>query len=168
MADINEKEKWLLSVFFLIICVFIFSSCSNSDNNERDINTLISQLEKAINEHDIEKVLELFPNYCRNDFSKQLHQDKIDDFYKNVIVKDNKDISIQILNITKYNQTSCEDIMEQILETYNENITIEDYQLVQIKYHDNFSESNLQVVKIDGSYYLYAGAFFSEPISYFQ
>lgn len=163
-----KKKKWILAAFCLIICVFIFSSCSSSNKNERDIDTLISQLEKAINEHDIEKVLELFPNYCRDDFSEQLHQDKIDDFYKNVIVKDNKDIRIQILNISNYNQTSCEDIMEQILESYNENITIEDYQLVQIKYHDNFSESNLQVVKIDGSYYLYADAFFSEPISYFQ
>ena len=49
-----------------------------------------------------------------------------------------------------------------------ESIIIDDYQLVQIKYHDNFSESNLQVIKINSKYYLYFYGNIGEPLSYFH
>ena len=83
-------------------------------------------------------------------------------------VNDNKKIKLKILNISNFDTSSCDDIIEQITEDYQESILIEDYQLVAIKYYDAFNESNLQVIKIDGNYYLYFYGNIGEPLSYFH
>lgn len=57
--------------------------------------------------------------------------------------------------VSDFDTSSCKDIMEQISADYQGNVEIEDYQPVQIRYHDDFCKSNLQVIKIDGNYYLY-------------
>lgn len=163
-----KSKKWLaissVIIVFLLISVFVIVLI----NNKRSINNLISQLENAINKKDIEKIIDLYPDYCKNDVISYFSQEKLNEFYDNVIVKDNKDIEISILNISNFDTSSCNDIMKQISEDYQENILIEDYQLVQIKFHDNFGESNLQVIKIDDEYYLYFYGNIGEPLSYFH
>lgn len=127
----------------IIVCVLITIFAITLINNKRSINNLISQLENAINKHDIEKIIDLYPDYCKSDVIKYFSQEKLNEFYNNVIIKDNKNINAQILNISSFDMSSCNDIMEQIAEDYQKNIMIEDYQLVTLKYHDAFSESNL-------------------------
>ena len=163
-----KNKKYFLIILVVLVCILITAFSITILNNRRDINNLISQLESAINKHDIQKIIELYPAYCRDKVAMCLSQDKLDEFYNNVIIKDNENINIQIIKITNFDTSSCDEIMEQILDDYNQNIIIEDYQLVQIKYHENFSESYLQVIKINGDYYLYFYGFLGEPISYFQ
>ncbi len=155
------KKKRRFAIFSIaMVCILVSVFALYLSNNKRDINKLITQLEDAINEHDIKEIIELYPDYCRDDVSKRLSQNKLDEFYNNVIEKDSKKINIQILGVTNFNNLSCGDIHEQILNDYGLNIAVDDYQLVQIKYHNDFGESSLQVVKIRGSYYLYVDAFF--------
>lgn len=99
---------------------------------------------------------------------KYFSQEKLNGFYNKVIVQDDEDIKIKILYISDLDTSSCDDVMNQIAEDYQENVVVEDYQLVQIKYHDNFSESSLQVIRIDGKYYLYFYGNIGEPLSYFH
>lgn len=163
-----KKKKCLIVSSMVVVCIFIIVFTIALIHNKRTINGLISQLEKAINKHDIEKIIDLYPDYCKDKVLKYFSQEKLNEFYNNVIVKDNENINIQILDITNFDISSCDGITEQIAEDYQENIIIEDYQLVIIKYHDDFSESNLQVIKIDGNYYLYFYGNIGEPLSYFH
>ena len=77
---------------------------------------------------------------------KYFSQEKLNEFYENVIIKDNEKIKVQILNISTFDISLCDDIMEQIVEDFHKTIIIEDCQLVTLKYHDAFSESNLRVI----------------------
>lgn len=163
-----KKKKWIIGSLIIIVCISITVFAIYIINNKRSINNLISQLENAINKHDIEKIIDLYPNYCKSDVIKYFSQEQLNEFYNNVIINDNKIIKVQILNISNFDKSSCDDIIEQINEDYQESILIEDYQLVTIKYHDAFSESNLQVIKIDGNYYLYFYGNIGEPLSYFH
>lgn len=163
-----KKKKWLISFLIAIVCISITVFAIYTMNNKRSINNLMSQLENAINKHDIEKIIDLYPDYCKNDVIKYFSQEKLNEFYNNVILNDNEKIKVKILNISNFDTSSCDDIIEQITENYQKNIKIEDYQLVVIKYHEAFSESNLQVIKIDGNYYLYFYGNIGEPLSYFH
>ncbi len=148
----------------MLIIVFAIISL----NKKRTINDLISQLEKAINKHDIDIIIDLYPDYCKDNVEKYFSQEKLNEFYNKIIRQDNEDMKVQILFISNFDKSSCENVTEQIAEDYQKSILIEDYQLVQIKYHENFSESNLQVIKIDGNYYLYFCGNIGEPLSYFH
>ncbi|MBD5554376.1 MAG: hypothetical protein HDQ95_03265 [Roseburia sp.] len=163
-----KKEKWLVinSIIAIMALICVFTVYFN--NSKRDINKLISELESAINKHDIEKIIELYPDYCKDDVIKYFSQEKLDDFYNNVIVKDGEGINIQILNITDFDISSCDNVKKQIADDYEQDIVIEDYQLVQIKYHDSFSDSRLQVIKIEGNYYLYFYGYIGSPMTYFH
>ena len=65
-------------------------------NNRRTIDDLISQLENAINKHDIEKIIDLYLGYCKDDAVNYFSQEKLNEFYNNVIVKDGENINVQI------------------------------------------------------------------------
>lgn len=163
-----KKKKWLLVSLIFLGCIFIFAFTMILSGKRNTVEKLISQLENAINEHDIEKIIDLYPDYCRADVVKYFSQEKLNEFYNNVIAHDNKDIQIQILNVSNYDVSSCNDVMKQIAEDYQEGIWVEDYQIVQVKYHDDFGESIMQVIKIDSKYYLYFNGDIGEPISYFH
>lgn len=163
-----KKKKWLIGSLVAIVCISITVSAICTINNKRSINNLISQLENAINKHDIEKIIDLYPNYCKSDVIKYFSQEKLNEFYNNVIINDSEKMKVKILNISNFDTASCDDIIEQITVDYQENVIIEDYQLVTIKYHEAFSESNLQVIKIDGNYFLYFHGNIGEPLSYFH
>lgn len=163
------KNKKRLVIFAISLgCIFFFAFTIFLSSKRSTVEKLISQLENAINKHDIEKIIDLYPDYCRTDVVKYFSREKLNEFYNNVIAQDNKNIQIQILNVSNFDISSCNDIMEQIAEDYQEGIEVEDYQLVQIKYHDDFSESILHVIKIDSKYYLYFCGNIGEPLSYFH
>lgn len=163
-----KKKRWLIGSLITIVCISIIVFVIYTINNKRSISNLMFQLENAINKHDIEKIIDLYPDYCKRDVIKFFSQEKLNEFYNNVIINDNEKIKVQILNISNFDTSSCDDIIEQITEDYQKNIIIDDYQLVTIKYHDAFSESNLQVIKIDEKYYLYFNGNIGEPLSYFH
>lgn len=155
-------------IVVILVCVLITAFSITLVNSKRSINGLMAQLENALNKHDVERIIELYPDYCKTDVVKYFSQEKLNEFYDNVILQDNEDITIKILNISNFDNSSCDNIMKHISEDYQKNIIIEDYQLVTIKYHNNFSESNLQVIKIDNKYYLYFYGNIGEPLSYFH
>lgn len=160
----NKKKYLMISliiIFGIIISVFVITY-SNKRNN---IDKLITQLENALNQHNIEKIINLYPEYYKDTITKLVSQDKLDTFYDDIIA--NNKIDIEILNKSDLDLSKANQIQDRINQEYNTNITVQDYQLVTIKYHEDFGESTLQVVKINGEYYLYAESYLGEPIQYF-
>ncbi len=69
-----KKKKWLLVSLIFLGCIFIFAFSMILSGKRNTVEKLISQLENAINEHDIEKILDLYPDYCRADVVKCRHK----------------------------------------------------------------------------------------------
>ena len=160
-----KKKKYLLISLVVIGCILILTFVISSLNNRGTIDKLMSQLESAINKHNIESIVELYPDYYQNKVNNQLSQTKIDEFYDNAIA--NNKIQIEIVSVSNLDLSDAKNIQDKINQEYNTNINIQDYQLVTINYHKDFGESTFQVIKIDGEYYLYAESYLPEPIQYF-
>lgn len=102
-----KKKKWLIGSLVAIVCISITVSAICTINNKRSINNLISQLENAINKHDIEKIIDLYPNYCKSDVIKYFSQEKLNEFYNNVIINDSEKMKVKILNISNFDTASA-------------------------------------------------------------
>ncbi len=159
-----NKKKYLI-VSLIIFCIIISAFVITSSNKRNSIDKLIAQLETALNQHNVEKIIDLYPEYYEDTITKLVSQNKLDTFYNDIIA--NNKIEVEILNISNSDLSDTKEIQDRINQEYNTNITVQDYQLVTIKYQENFGESILQVVKINGKYYLYAESYLGEPIQYF-
>lgn len=160
-----KKKKCLIISFVIVGCILILNFFTLQMNKTNTIAKLMSHLENAINNHNIEKIIELYPDYYQDIVKSQLSQSKIDEFYNNVVA--NNEIQIKIISKSNFDLAESKNIQNKINQKYSLNIKIEDYQLVTINYHKDFGESTFQVIKINGEYYLYAESYFPEPIQYF-
>lgn len=158
-----KKKKYLLVSLITIVCILIFAVIITSVNKRRTIDDLMSQLEKAINKHNMNSVIELYPDYYRDVLKNKLSQNKLDDFHNKV-----GDIVVNV--IWKNNQDSESmslEIENKIKTEYDIELHVQDTQLITISYHENFGESTLYAIKINDEYYLYADYYLGEPIQYF-
>lgn len=160
-----NKKKYLIISLIIIFGIIISVFCIASSNKRNNIDKLITQLENALNQHNIEKIIDLYPEYYKDTVVKLVSQNKLDTFYNDIIA--NNKINIEILNKSDLELSEAKEIQDRINQEYNANITIQDYQLVTIRYHKDFGESTLQVVEINGEYFLYAESYLGEPIQYF-
>ena len=67
-----------------IVCILIFIVIITSVNKRRTIDDLMSQLENAINKHNINYNIELYPDYYRDVLINELSQNKLNDFHNKV------------------------------------------------------------------------------------
>lgn len=67
-----------------MVCILIFTVIITSVNKRRTIDDLMSQLENAINKHDINYNIELYPDYYRDVLINELSQNKLNDFHNKV------------------------------------------------------------------------------------
>lgn len=158
-----KKKKYLLVSLITIVCIFIFAVVITSVNKRRTIDDLMSQLEKAVNNQDINSIVKLYPDYYRDTLITILSESKLKDFHNNV-----GDIDINVVwNNDKDSVDMSSKIENEIKTDYDVNIKIQDAQLITINYHENFGESNFYVIKIQNEYYIYSDAVLPEPIQYF-
>lgn len=160
-----KKKKCLIISFVIVGCILILAFFTLQMNKRNTIAKLMSHLENAINNHNIEKIIELYPDYYQDIVKSQLSQSKIDEFYNNVVT--NNEIQIKVISMSNFDLSESKNIQNKINQEYNLNIKIEDYQLVTISYHKDFGASTFQVIKINGEYHLYAESYLPEPIQYF-
>ena len=125
----------------------------NLSNKRKNIDDLVSKLEKSINSSDLKSIVNLYPDYYHNTVLDLLSQDKLDDFNNKI-----GDIEINIINKTNYDLSQAKDIQNKINNNYKVNLKIEDYQIVIINITNNvgsvFEQTQLEVVKIQGEYYI--------------
>lgn len=158
-----KKKKYLLVSLIVIVCILIFAFIITSVNKRRTIDNLMSQLENAINTHNINAIVKLYPNYCRDIIKKELSQSKLNEFHDKV-----GNITIKVIwQNNQESESKSLEIENKIRSEYDIELHIQDTQLVTINYHENFGESTLYVIKIKGEYYLYADYYLGEPIQYF-
>ena len=159
-----KKRIFILICFFLIGSVLIYLVMLKG--SRKNVDGLVAQLEDAINKHSIEGIVELFPDYNKSIFESQLSQSKLDDFYNNVIANSNN-IQIEVVSVSEFDLSKAKEIQYRISQNYGQDIEVQDYQLLMIKYHQDFAESVLEVIKIAGEYYLYVDYYIPAPIQYF-
>lgn len=161
-----KKKKWL--VFFLIVlaCILIFVFAINFLNKRKSIDDLVSQLEKSVNSSDLKSIVNLYPDYYHDTVFDLLSQDKLDEFKNKT-----GDIEINIVNKTNYDLSQAKDIQNKIENNYKINLMIEDYQIVIVNITNNvgsvFEQTQLEVIRMGGEYYLYAQYFLGDLIQCF-
>ena len=77
-----KKKKYLIIFLITLFCIFVFAI--TSINKRRTVDGLMSQLEKAINNQDINSIIKLYPDYYRDTLTNMLSKNKIEDFHNNV------------------------------------------------------------------------------------
>ena len=161
-----KKKKYLFVSLIAIIGILIFTVVITSVNKKRTVNDLMSQLENAINSSNLEKVINLYPKYYRDTVSELLSQNKLNEFNNKI-----GEIKIEVVNKTNYDLSQAKDIQDKIYNNYDFNLKIDDYQLLVINVTNNigsvFEQSQLQIIKINGEYYLYTEYYLGDLIQCF-
>ena len=161
-----KKKKWLAVSLAIIVCILIFAFTINLSNKRKTIDGLMSQLENAVNNSDLKGIINLYPDYYRNIVSTLLSEDKIIEFNSKF-----GNISINIVGQSNYDLSQSKDIQNRIEKEYKINLKIEDYQIVVMNISSNigsvFDQTQLEVIKIKGKYYLYTEYYLGDLIQYF-
>ncbi len=143
-------------------CVLSLTIILNLINRRSSISDLMSKLEKSINYCDLKSIVNLYPNYYRNTVSDLLSENKLNEFNSKI-----GDIEINIINQTNYDLSQSKDVQNEI----GNNLKIEDYQIVVINVTNNtgsvFEQTQLEVIKIKGEYYLYTEYYLGDLIQCF-
>lgn len=156
------------SIVYIVISLVIISSIFVWVHNLSKTSTpdrLIAKLERAVNQQNKELLVECFPKFMRRDISMKVSENKMKEFYNNVIGV--KKLKFQIINQSDMDSQSVKKHEEIIEKQYGVYVNLTDYQLIQVKYHENFETPIYEIVKIDGSYYIYCGGYYPSPIEYF-
>lgn len=157
-----KKKKWLVASLIFLGCILIFAFAINLSNKRKTIDDLMSQLENAVNNGDLKGIINLYPDYYRNTVSNLLSQNKLNEFNDKI-----GDIKINIVNQTDFDLSQAKNIQNKI-ET---NLKIEDYQIVIINITNDdgsvFEQSQMEVIKIKGGYYLYTEYYLGDLIQCF-
>lgn len=161
-----KKKKYLLFSLVILACILIFIFASNLFNKRKNIDNLVLQLEKSINCSNLKSIINLYPDYYRNTILDLLSQDKLDEFNNKI-----GDIEIDIVNKTNYDLSQAKDIQNRINSNYGINLKIEDYQIVVMNITNDigsvFEQTQLEVIKIKGEYYLYTEYYLGDLIQCF-
>lgn len=157
------KKKFVIVIILLAVCILLIIVYKNENTTPQK---LVDNIEKAINDCDEEKLVECFPEFMRSDMSKMISQEKVEEFYNNVIAEEGG-LDFQIVFTSDYDLTSAKAKEEEINNQYNENIKLADYRQIQVKYHEDFEPPIYEIIKIGKNYYLYSGGYYPSPISYF-
>lgn len=157
-----KKKKWVVVSLMLLGCILIFAFVVNLSNKRKTIDDLMSQLENTVNNSDLKGIINLYPDYYRNTVFNLLSQNKLNEFNNKI-----GDIKINIVNQTDFDLSQAKNIQNKI-ET---NLKIEDYQIVIINVTNDdgsvFEQTQLEVIKIKGEYYLYTEYYLGDLIQCF-
>ncbi len=157
-----KKKKMLIGSLIFLGCILIFAFAINLFNKRKTIDDLMLQLENTVNNSDLKGILSLYPDYYRNTVSNLLSQNKLNEFNNKI-----GDIKINIVNQTDFDLSQAKDVQNKI----GTNLNIEDYQIVIINVTNDigsvFEQTQLEVIKIKGKYYLYTEYYLGDLIQCF-
>ena len=156
----NKKKTFIIIGIIILLCICVIFCISTIKNNSgyKTTDDLFKGLTKAVNNTDQQAIIKCFPDFIQMSLPT-LSNKSIEDFHNKV-----GDIHF---NIIKQTNGESEEKENEINSKYNCNIKLEEYDLVVCKYHEGFSETTFEVIKIDGKWYLYYYSHFPEPIQYF-
>jgi len=168
-----KKKKMLIGSLIFLGCILIFAFAINLFNKRKTIDDLMLQLENTVNNSDLKGIISLYPDYYRNTVSNLLSQNKLNEFNNKI-----GDIKINIVNQTDFDLSQAKDVQNKIgtnlnIEDYQivTNLNIEDYQIVIINVTNDigsvFEQTQLEVIKIKGKYYLYTEYYLGDLIQCF-
>lgn len=157
-----KKKKMLIGSLIFLGCILIFAFAINLFNKRKTIDDLMLQLENTVNNSDLKGIISLYPDYYRNTVSNLLSQNKLNEFNNKI-----GDIKINIVNQTDFDLSQAKDVQNKI----GTNLNIEDYQIVIINVTNDigsvFEQTQLEVIKIKGEYYLYTEYYLGDLIQCF-
>lgn len=157
-----KKKKMLIGSLIFLGCILIFAFAINLFNKRKTIDDLMLRLENTVNNSDLKGIISLYPDYYRNTVSNLLSQNKLNEFNNKI-----GDIKINIVNQTDFDLSQAKDVQNKI----GTNLNIEDYQIVIINVTNDigsvFEQTQLEVIKIKGEYYLYTEYYLGDLIQCF-
>lgn len=159
----KQKKVIIFIVLFVIIGIVCMLFCSRRKTTTPD--KLISKLENAINKQDAELLVECFPDFMRDGISAKISQEKFEEFYNNVVA--DEELKFQIIEKVNMDIETVNSYIEDIKSKYGAEIDVTDYQLIQVKYHEQFETPMYEIIEIGGEYYIYSGRYYPSPIQYF-
>lgn len=159
----NKKKTYIIIgiTISLCICAIIFILILKNSNGYKTTNDLLKELSKAINNSNINRIEECYPNFIQKSLPT-LSIESAKEFHNKV-----GDISFDIIHENKVNSDELLNKQNQINSEYDCNIKLQDYDLITCKYHDNFGESTFEMIKMDGRWYLYYAGKLPKPLQYF-
>lgn len=116
----------VMSIIFVVVCFL------------KKATTPDKLIEKVINQYNKELFINSFPNFMKSDMAERTSQDKMEEFYKDVI--GDKVFHFQTIFRNKSDLGVTKTLEEIIENEYEIGINVTDYQLIQIKYHEDFEE----------------------------
>ena len=148
----------ILSCICVIFCIFV----SKNSSGYKTANDLLKEVSQAINSSNINRIEECYPNFIQKSLPTLLDE-SIKEFHNKV-----GDISFNVTHENKADPDELLNKQNQINSEYNCNVKLEGYSLITCAYHDSFSETTFEVIKINGKWYLYYDEYFPAPIQYFM
>lgn len=156
----NKKKTSIIIGIIILLCICVVFCIFTIKNNSgyKTTDDLFKELTRAVNNTNERAIIKCFPNFIQGSLPA-LSNKSIEDFHDKV-----GDIYFDII---KQNNVKSKDKESEINLKYNCDIKLEEYNLVVCKYHEGFSETTFEVIKIDGRWYLYYYSHFPEPLQYF-
>ncbi|MBD5555223.1 MAG: hypothetical protein HDQ95_07790 [Roseburia sp.] len=161
------KKKYLLFSLIIVVCILVTICIVATVSRRNTIHKLLYELESSINENNLKGIINLYPDYYHDTVSDWLSQDKLNEFNNKV-----GNIKIKMTFYNDYDSESAsKDIQDRIFNDYGVNLKIENHQIIVVNVTNNvgvvFEQVELQVVKIQGEYYLYAESYLGGLIQCF-
>lgn len=157
----KNKKILIITTILLLVIIVGFVLFIKKSNGFSSSDSLLTNLKSAVNNENSNKIIACYPEFIQSSLP-QFSENKMVEFHNNV-----GDISFEITNKNKCDSESILSQQNEINEKYNCNIKLEDYQILTCKYHEGFSETSFELIKIDGKWYLYYSGYLPEPLSYF-
>lgn len=159
------KKKTIFTIGILLIFIIAITVCIIFRNQNNTIENLINDFEDSINNNNKQQLLECYPYFMKEQLNNYISDEKMTDFY-NTVISDSK-ISIDVFHQIESDLAAIKEIESEINNKYDVSVSIDAHQILFYKYHKDFSESSIQLIKIEGNWYLYADSYYGEPIDYF-
>ena len=161
------KKKYLLLSLIIAVCILVVIFAITTVSRRNTIHKLLYELESSINENNLKGIINLYPDYYHDTVSDWLSQDKLNEFNNKV-----GNIKIKMTFYNDYDsEAASKDIQDRIFNDYGVNLKIENYQIIAINVTNDvgvvYERVQLQVVKIQGEYYLYAESYLGDLIECF-
>lgn len=157
----DKKDKRIFTLKILLCTGIIFSFLIFSNHGHKNINSLLNELARGINNVNENQIIDCYPDFIQKSLPNISHQ-SIEKFHNNI-----GDVSFKIVHKNKCNSNEVLTIQNEINSKYEENIKLDGCVILICEFHHEFGEGIYELIQINGNWYLYYGGRLPDPLENF-